>query len=345
MSKKKGFLLLIIIIITTAAISGCVYAYYMFLPPSDAPEEPVIVTIKAGEPVSSIAATLHSRKLIKSPAALTITARIKRTSGLFQKGTYSINPGMSALEIHDFLVSGNQVQIKVTIPEGAAVSQIADRLEYAGITDRQSFLDACYNRVLLDEFSIPGESAEGYLFPDTYLFQADFPADMVVRHMITTFFDVLKTIEPDYGKYSEKELNEKVILASIIEREYRSPEEAPLIASVFVNRLEAGRRLESCATVAYVMTEEKDMEHPEYLTFDDLQIESDYNTYKRAGLPPGPIANPGKTAIDAAFNPAETDYWYFVLKGQGSDHHYFSKTYSEHLEAQVVYLKQNDGGN
>jgi UPF0755 protein len=128
-------------------------------------------------------------------------------------------------------------------------------------------------------------------------------------------------------------------MASIIEREYRVREEAPLIASVFYNRLQFGAGLSSCATIGYIITEVRGEPHPDFLTYKDLEIESPYNTYKYAGLPPGAICNPGKTALDAAFNPENTDYWYFVLKNPETGEHYFSEDLNEHNKARRLYLK------
>jgi UPF0755 protein len=134
-------------------------------------------------------------------------------------------------------------------------------------------------------------------------------------------------------------LRDRVVLASIVEREYRAPEEAPLMASVFYNRLNARMRLQSCATVAYVLTEELGRPHPESLTYGDLEVDSDYNTYARWGLPPGPISNPGRVALLAAFEPAETPFLYFVLRDPEAGRHEFSVSLDEHNEKKFLYLK------
>ena len=129
-------------------------------------------------------------------------------------------------------------------------------------------------------------------------------------------------------------------MASIVEREYRRKEEAPLIASVFYNRLRYNIGLESCATLAYIITDIEDKPHPEYLTVEDKHIDSPYNTYKWAGLPPGPIANPGLVALEAAVRPPKTDYYYFVLKDPATGEHYFSEDLQEHNWAKYTYLKR-----
>jgi peptidoglycan lytic transglycosylase G len=246
---------------------------------------------------------------------------------------------MSCRDMHDYLLSGNQVLKRVTIPEGLTISKVASRLQTTGITSADAFLAAATDPLLMAEYDLPGESAEGFLFPDTYLFAEDFPADGVVRHMLERFFEVLEEIYPDYRSLSLEDIHDRVVVASIVEREYRAPEEAPKIASVFYNRLDVNMRLESCATVVYVITEQEGLPHPQRLFYRDLERPNPYNTYYSFGLPPGPIANPGRTALDAAFFPESTDYRFFVWNGPGSESHAFTRTLSEHNEARLLYLK------
>jgi UPF0755 protein len=129
-------------------------------------------------------------------------------------------------------------------------------------------------------------------------------------------------------------------MASIVEREYRSPDEAPVMAGVFYNRLKLRMRLQSCATVVYVITEIQGKPHPSRLFDKDIEIKDPYNTYTQRGLPPGPIASPGLTALNAAINPAETDYLYFRLVNQAEGRHYFSKTLDGHIQAAALYTKE-----
>jgi UPF0755 protein len=151
-------------------------------------------------------------------------------------------------------------------------------------------------------------------------------------------------LDPRARKLPPRELHEKVILASIVEREYRLPEEAPLIASVFVNRLRYNIGLESCATLEYIITDLEDKPHPRYLSEEDKRIKSPYNTYMWAGLPPGPISNPGRVALAAALHPARTNFYYFVLKDAETGQHYFSDSLKQHNWAKYYYLKQVGAG-
>ena len=178
------------------------------------------------------------------------------------------------------------------------------------------------------------------MFPDTYFFPLKYDAEAVIREMVDTFFNNLGEIFPDYKNISLKEIHEGVILASIVEREYRIKKEAPLIASVFYNRLSVDVGLESCATIQYIITEIQGKEHPERILHSHLEIDSLFNTYKSHGLPPGPISNPGKIALNAVFFPKKTDYWYFVVKNDQTGEHYFSEDLEEHNEAKFLYLKK-----
>ena len=157
--------------------------------------------------------------------------------------------------------------------------------------------------------------------------------------MVEHFFSELEAILPDYKNLKRKTLHESIVLASIIEREYRLVDEAPLISSVFKNRMKYNIGLESCATLEYIITEIQGKPHPKIITLDDTKINSVYNTYKWAGLPPGPISNPGRVALSATFHSAETDFYYFVLKDPQSGSHYFSGDLAEHNQAKVFYLK------
>jgi len=161
--------------------------------------------------------------------------------------------------------------------------------------------------------------------------------------MVNTFFIRLKKIYPDYEKLKKKDLYSKVILASIVEREYRNPDEAALMAGVFYNRLNRSNPipLGSCATIAYIITDIEKKPHPGSITYKDLKIESPYNTYINRGLPPGPISNPGEVALRAVFYPVNSDYLYFLLKNPESGQHEFTKTLSEHTAAYNIYIKKN----
>jgi UPF0755 protein len=206
------------------------------------------------------------------------------------------------------------------------------------------FLAAASSREILDAYHVPGAGMEGYLFPDTYLFPLAYPAPMVIRAMADNFFRRLREITPEAGTPSMSaippiELNSRIIIASIVEREYRVPEEAALMAGVFYNRLRINMALQSCATVEYVITEIQGRPHPEVLYNRDIEIRDPYNTYVYAGLPPGPISAPGETALKAAFDPTPSNYLYFRLTDPEAGSHYFSRTLDDHIRAGALYVK------
>jgi len=299
-----------------------------------------VFSVQKGESASAIARDLESRGYIRSAAAFTLLVRLEGGASNLQAGTYRIEPGMGARDILEMLKSGRQAMIKLTVPEGLTIRQIAELVQELGITNKDEFLAAARSRALLAELGIPGDSAEGYLFPDTYFFSAGFPAENLIRTMAAAFFSRIGEF-PEAGSLSQEELRERVIIASIVEREYKDPDEAPLMASVFYNRLKIGMALQSCATVVYVMTEIQGKPHPEVLRDRDLKIPSLYNTYAQRGLPPGPIANPGITALDAAFRPAKTPYLYFRLTDEASGRHHFSATLDEHIDARRLSVKRS----
>ena len=324
-------------ILVTAAAA---VAFLITAPPPPADRGDSLFVVEKGETLARIAERLADGGYLRSPALLRVVARLRGTEGEFKAGWYRIPSGASALRVHDLLVKGAQSLVKLTIPEGWTVSRIAALAEERGITPAAAFQAAAGSAALAAELSVPAKTLEGFLYPDTYFVPAPFPAEMLVRLMVETFYERLDAIEPGWRTMKGGDLFDTVTLASIVEREYRVEAEAPLIASVFANRLRLGIGLESCATIAYIINEIQQQPHPEYITLEDKGIDSPYNTYKWAGLPPGPIANPGRVALEAAFHPARTDYLYFVLRDPEEGKHYFSKDLDAHNKAKKLYLKK-----
>ncbi|MDP3178414.1 MAG: endolytic transglycosylase MltG, partial [Spirochaetaceae bacterium] len=257
-------------------------------------------------------------------------------------GTYELQNGMSARSILDLFVAGRQALVRFTLPEGFTIRQAAALLDRKGIAEASDFISASNSPELLADFGIPAASLQGYLFPDTYYFPMAYGGEAVARAMVGAFREKISALE-EATALDPRELHAKIILASIIEREYRLSEEAPLMAGVFANRLRIGMALQSCATVVYVITEVLSKPHPEALFDRDLKIDDPYNTYLHSGLPPGPIANPGLTAIDAALRPAKTDYLYFRLVDADLGRHRFSRTLEEHVGARSFAVKRIGG--
>lgn len=326
--RNKGLLIAsgIFVLVMAGLIS------YSFLSPARL-SSPRAVIIPKGATASGVARILGEAGVIENPALFKLAIRLKGAANSIQAGTYRFEPGIRNYDILKDLEEGRTARIRVLIREGATLGNIASALENAKVANSKDFLRAASSQPLLDEFKIPGKSFEGYLFPDTYDFALDADPEEIIRSMASAFFRRIAGITKI--ALSPEELNSKVILASIVEREYRVASEAPLIASVFVNRLSMRMALQSCATVVYILTEKMGKPHPETVLYSDLEIKDSYNTYRNRGLPPGPISNPGETALRAVFNPAKSDYLYFRLADGASGAHRFSRTFEEHTQAAI----------
>ena len=295
------------------------------------------IDVRRGESSQSVGMRLERTGLISNRYFWNILCRLNNEH--IKAGTYRINVPESMLSIYRLLISGREVLNKVTIPEGAALKRTSFLVEEAGICSAKDFLAAAYDPKIRQKYGIKNPSMEGYLFPDTYLFPSDYPADLTVMKMADNFFEKLEGISPSFKNLSAKELNDRIILASIVEREYKIAEEASLMAGVFYNRLRINMALQSCATVVYIITEIQGKPHPNVLLFADLEIINPYNTYMYPGLPPGPICAPGVVALRAVIYPETTNYLYFRLENAASGRHYFSRTHDEHIRAGQFYIK------
>jgi len=297
----------------------------------------LFIKIRDGESALSVGRRLETAGVIRSQYFWYFLFRLDDEQ--IKTGSYKFELPASQLKIRSILTGGEQILVRVTIPEGVTLKKTAGILEDSGICEAEKFLAASSSKEILNAYHVPGATMEGYLYPDTYLFPLGYPAPKVVQAMAETFFLRLESISPEVASISPSELNARVIIASIVEREYRVPEEAPLMAGVFFNRLKIGMALQSCATVVYVITEVQGKPHPEQLFNRDLEIRDPYNTYLRPGLPPGPISAPGETALKAAFYPSSSDYLYFRLTDISTGRHYFSRTLDDHIRAGTLYVK------
>jgi UPF0755 protein len=291
------------------------------------------IVVPKGSSVKTVSKLLEEENMIKSSLVFQLYCKVNDMSGKLKAGKYSISNSMGVPEIVEVLASGKALidTMKFTIPEGYNLEQIAEKLSSLGVVSPESIQAALdptgYSYDFIGQIPEREKKLEGYLFPDTYEIYKDTTAEVIVNKLLGRFDEIFT----DEFRARAKELNmtidQVITLASIIEREAKLDEERPRISAVFHNRLKKKMLLQSCATVQYLLKEQK-----EVLTYKDLEIESPYNTYKYAGLPPGPIASPGLKAIEAALYPEASDYLYFVAKDDGS--HIFTKTYNEHINAQ-----------
>jgi len=295
--------------------------------------------VGTGESGSSVARRLAQGSIIKSEYLFRLLMKAKSHEHSLKAGEYAISADMGASDILEMMVEGRQKLIRLTIPEGSSVQAVASAAQAAGIARKEDVLAAAYDPKLAATMEIGASSLAGYLFPDTYLMPRDTGGSRLVSIMADTFRRRVFDAVPEASSLSPGELHDRVILASIVEREYRVAEEAPLMASVFLNRLRIGMALQSCATVVYVISEKQGKPHPTRLFDRDLKIEDPFNTYLYPGLPPEPICNPGLTALTASLRPATTKNLYFRLVDEASGKHYFSATLDEHIKAAALAVK------
>lgn len=333
--NKNKLLMFFLLIIFSVLLIGRYYKNGLMAVSAENPTN-INIEIPNGSSSKKIATILKEEGLIKNEFIFRIAVKNKQAEGNLKAGTYTLNTGMNTDEIIYELSKGgkNDNVIKFTIPEGYEIRQMADKLAEEGIVDKERFMELTSDKKnFQDKYPFlaelaDGQSLEGFLYPSTYEIYIDTSEEEVISKMISQFIQVYeKDIEPNMGDF-DLSLNEIVTLASIIEREAKLDEEREFISAVFHNRLKENMLLQSCATVQYVLGERK-----EVLSEKDIQIESDFNTYIHQGLPPAPIASPGKKSLIAAINPAEVDYLYFRTKDDGTGGHTFSRTYEEHLKA------------
>ncbi len=299
--------------------------------PADRAGKAGMFVVEEGWTLKEVAAELEQRRIITSRSLFRLWARVQDAGRSIRAGEYRLGPHMTPLQILDMLTRGSVISHPVTIPEGYTAEQIAGTLEREGLAVREAFMALFRDRAFMASHDLPGPTLEGYLYPDTYQFARGVSSRTIAETMVRRFRVVMEPLRPKVAD-SGLSLREVVTLASIVEKETGRSEERPLIASVFLNRLERGMRLDSDPTVIYGIDG-----FDGNLTRRHLRTPTPYNTYRMRGLPPGPIANPGEAAIRAVLEPAESDYLYFVSRNDGS--HQFSRTLSEHNRAVRMYQK------
>lgn len=340
MKKGLKWLMSLLTVAVVVAAAGGVYIYNGMQPvkPSD---KPVKLTIAPGTGTGGIADLLEDRGLIKNSFLFLTYLKWKTEGSRFQAGTYELTPGVTYDEIIAKLNRGDVVaeeMIRFTIPEGFTVEQMADRLAEQRIADKEAFLNLAktpagfHNALLADlpEGSELNYKLEGYLFPETYELKKGSTEADIVQRMFEETENRLDQIPNFREKLTQRgvDLNELMTVASLVEREVVVDSERALVAGVIYNRLAKGMKLEIDATVQYLLGKPK-----ERLLHSDLRsVDSPYNTYLYEGLPPGPIAAPSLKSIEAALEPKESEYLFYVTKKDGSGEHLFAKTYKEHLK-------------
>jgi len=319
------------LVLTTILVAAVGFGLWLVFGDRRLPEAPVLIEVAPGASVSDIAEQLAQSRVISSPRILALYLRAKNLSETIQAAEYAFPAHLTIPEVATVLAAGGRpAQVWITVPEGFTAAQIANRLAQRGLEAAPSFLLVSRETSLkIDRWHTA--SLEGYLYPDTYLVPRHATAQQVAGLMTSEFF---RNLPPNAVGLAHKlgfSIPQIVTIASMVEREAKVDVERSLIAGVIYNRLRLGMPLEIDATIEYALPN-----HKQALSFGDLTIESPYNTYKRTGLPPTPIANPGKKSLLAAFHPAKVDYLYYVYRGHGR--HQFSRTLEEQQAAERKYL-------
>jgi len=332
MQSKTSLLLTTLALLLIITFIG-IYGYLNYY--SYKPQKRVIVEIPPGWGLGEISRVLEHSGVVKSDKAFIIYVTFKGVQDNLQAGEYEFNRTDNLPSVIDKLVQGDVIGRKFTIPEGLTINEIASLLEKEGVLPREEFIEQAGKTNLAKQ--LLGEnivSFEGYLFPETYFYKKGITAEEIIGKMVRRFNTVWNSLK-NQGSDIDLSDHEFVTLASIIENETGDPDERNLISEVFHNRLGIGMRLESDPTVIYALGSKFNGN----LTRDELKTESAYNTYVYSGLPPGPIANPGKESLQAALNPSKHNFLYFVSKGNGT--HVFSKNYKDHLKAVKKYQNRS----
>lgn len=290
------------------------------------------LTVAKGAGFDQVAQELERQAIVRSALHFRLVGRIKGLDRRMQPGDYRLSSAMTPAQILDKMASGVSDARKFVVPEGYSIYQLAELLEKQGLFGKEEFLAACSDRKLLQGLDSGVKSAEGYLFPGTYLIGFKMDVQGLVEEMVREFRHRIAGLQGQFDT-AGLSLHQIVTLASMVEKEAVVPEEKPLIASVFRNRLKIGMPLQSDPTAIYGVRA-----FGGTVTKQDLRRASPYNTYQIKGLPPGPIGNPGIDAIKAVLQPARTDYLYFVARKDGT--HQFSRTLQEHNHGVHLFLKK-----
>jgi UPF0755 protein len=321
-SRRLLFGLAALVLLAGAAAGAALYVFHR---PYRAFEGERIIEINRGLSSREMARQLKEAGVIEREWAF-LVRRALHPKEVLQAGEYRFNEAASLSQVFDRLIRGDIVFFEVTIPEGSNIWEIARLLETQGIMSEEEFLRAAANPALIRDLAPQAQSLEGYLFPSTYRVSHSTTAEELCRMMVEEF-------RKQWGRVNDgtaSRVHQAVTLASLVEEETGVPDERGLVAAVFANRLRVGMRLACDPTVIYAARLVKKYRGTIYQS--DLERDHPYNTYRRDGLPPGPISSPGAAALAAALRPAAADYLYFVAKPGGGGH-VFSATSAAHQKA------------
>ncbi|MCX8043994.1 MAG: endolytic transglycosylase MltG [Desulfobacterota bacterium] len=333
---KNAALWFVMILMLWCACAGLRLWQYWRHPARKAPTAEACVDIPEGSGLKKIALLLEEKGVIRHAALFTLFARLLNAEHRIQSGEYCLQLPLPPAAVLAKLVRGDVRMVRITIPEGSTVFDIARIVEHSGLAAAHEVVGTATDPDFVRSLGYDNESLEGYLFPDTYLFTRKVTPAALLRRMVQRFSEVVGRELRHNGNATSLPLRDIVILASLVEKETPQQSEKPLIAAVFFNRLRRGMRLECDPTVQYGVR----LEDPQFqgrLRKHHLLKATPYNTYQIGGLPRGPICNPGLDAIRAVLQPAASDYLFFVSRNDGT--HQFSRTLEEHNAAVQKYQR------
>ena len=336
----KKFLGLFLLLVVVCAVGAGWWFYAGVNRPFkgyDAPE--TFVEIPQGAGSVAIAKRLTDAGVVPDVNSFRLALWITGQGRRLQAGEYRFDRAVSPREVADKIARGDVYVRPITFPEGLTLKQMAAIYESKGFGPAKEFLDAARNAALVSAIDPDAKDLEGYLFPDTYKMPRRSTAPQLVARMVQSFMRALTPELIDAAEARQLTVRQFVTFASIVEKETGTRDERPLVAAVYANRLRIGMALQCDPTVIYAL--DRLGRYHGNLTRDDLQFDSRYNTYRYPGLPPGPIANPGRASLEAAANPAAADFLYFVSRNDGT--HAFASTLEEHnrnvQKYQVQYFR------
>jgi UPF0755 protein len=319
-----GWLLIVAVAIIVAIGASIVVAAVR--PYKGYPESEKFVDIPPGAGPASIGRRLIEAGVIRDPLSFRFELARTGTGRRLQAGEYRFDRPMTVKDVVAKIARGDVYLLPITFREGLTIREMAELFESKGLGQAGEFVAAASNAGPIHDIDPVARDREGYLFPDTYAMPRRATAEQLVDRMVAGFEKVLTSELRAAGRARGLSVRALVTLASIVEKETGKSEERPLIAAVYTNRLRIGMGLQCDPTVIYAL--QRANRYNGNLTREDLQFDSPYNTYRYAGLPPGPIANPGRASLEAAAHPADVSYLYFVSRGDGS--HAFATTLDEH---------------
>ncbi len=321
---------LTILVLVGIMLLWCGLWLQSFVTTAVAPSQPAVVEVKPGSSFKHIASQLEASGVISDAMRFTLMARWHHATGQIHAGQYLFETAATPDEVLARLVAGDIRKFSVTIPEGFNLRLIAARLATTNLGSAEEFLYLCRDTAFLKELGIDGPSLEGYLFPETYTYTSSTTPRQLLQAMVTQLQNELTSELLAAAATLKLDRHKLITLASIIQKEAGNIEEMPLISAVFHNRLRAGIPLQADPTVIYGIADFNGN-----LTRKNLETPTPYNTYRIKGLPPGPIASPGRSALQAAAHPADSKDLFFVSRGDGT--HEFSETLKAHNQAVQRY--------